>query len=42
MLQKINVSEVVLLLSSSEGRHLLCWVPWKELTSMTGIMIEAD
>jgi hypothetical protein len=25
--------------SSGEGRHLLCWVPYKELTSITGVTL---
>jgi hypothetical protein len=32
MFQKLD-----LVVSSGErGRHLLCWVPWKELTFITG------
>jgi hypothetical protein len=34
--RKHNVSKLDLFPSSVEGRkHLLCWVPWKELTSIT-------
>jgi hypothetical protein len=27
------------LLAGEGGRYLLCWVPWKELTSITGPVI---